>query len=267
MGKLFTGIRGLMNHVAGWSGREIDRSAVRNDPWDLEWLVAKVKCFEETLTEARQQITDSDLERLRERLPSVATRHVESGGLQASSWSKFVFVLADELHQAEIQLAAYQNWFPAERFVVKIAEVNWPFVGSELDAELDWLATNDGEEAAQQSVAADWPSVVGWDFRPGEAAFQGRPFAITGKPVAILKRLALKPGDPVLKSILRDIIDPDSNAEEGCVRDSITKARAILRKAFKLGNSVDPIPNLAKGMDAAWRLNEQVFPVATKNPR
>lgn len=119
-------------------------------------------------------------------------------------------------------------------------------------------------EAANES---SWPVGTGWEFEPGRAAFRGEPFAITGKPVVILKRLAEKPGEPVLKRILRDIIDPDSNAEEGCVRDSINEARAILRKAFKLGNTVDPIPNLARGPDAAWKLDENVFRIATKNPR
>ncbi len=130
---------------------------------------------------------------------------------------------------------------------------------------LDQMAARGKEPVLPKG--SNWPVGKGWEFRPGEAAFQGEPFAITGKPAVILRRLAEKPGEPVLKSILWDIIDRDRNAEEGCVRDSITKARAILRDVFKLGKNVDPIPNLAKGADAAWKLNENVFRVATKNPR
>ena len=96
--------------------------------------------IEATLAEARQQVTKESLERLRSRLPTVTTRHVESGGLRASSWCEFVLSLADELHQVLIQLAAYRNWFLVEQFTEKIANIDWPFVSRGLDAELDWLA-------------------------------------------------------------------------------------------------------------------------------
>ena len=135
------GIRGLMNHVADWSGKEIDCYALRNDPTEREWFIAEVKCLEQTLAEAYQQITDSVLERCRGRLPRVATRYIESGGLRATSWSKFVLDRAGELHQALIQLAAQSQWYLAERFVQKISAVDWELVSQELDAELKWLAS------------------------------------------------------------------------------------------------------------------------------
>ncbi len=161
-----------------------------------------------------------------------------------------------------------RQWPATERHIVdELEDHNKTFValgGGEQRAEPVTMTSGTTPEAANGS---SWPVGNGWEFRPGEAAFQGKPFKITGKPVVILRRLAVKPGEPVLKSVLWDIIDPDSNAEEGCVRDSITEARAILRKAFKLGKKVNPIPNLARGPDAAWKLAEDVLCVATKNPR
>ena len=135
-----TGIRGVTNHVASWSNRQIDRNALLNDPDTMTGLRHETTMIEATLAEARQQVTKESLERLRSRLPTVTTRHVESGGLRASSWCEFVLSLADELHQVLIQLAAYRNWFPVEQFTEKIANIDWAVVSRGLDAELDWLA-------------------------------------------------------------------------------------------------------------------------------
>lgn len=124
--------------------------------------------------------------------------------------------------------------------------------------------TINGTPATNQST---WPVGMGWEFRPGQAAFLGKPFAVTGKTAVILKQLTLKPGAPLLKSVLRDHTDPECNAEEGAVRDSIANAREILRKVFKLKQGIDPIPNTARGANGAWRLAEEVLRVTAKNPR
>ncbi len=169
---------------------------------------------------------------------------------------------------SELNASPCRNWSQVDRFVVEqLAELQSHFAKLGDGEHTTEAATVTAMTGNDTKPEPSWPMGTGWEFRPGEAAFQGRPFVITGKPVIILQRLAVKPGAPVLKRILRDIIDPDSNAEEGCVRDNINATRAILRKAFNLKKGIDPIPNLARGPDAAWKLDENAFAIATKNPR
>ena len=148
-----TGIRGVMNHIASWSNRQIDRDALLNDPRVIVGLRHEAAMFEATLAEARQEVTKTSLNRLELKPLRPGIYAVESGGLLKSSWSAFVFALADELHQALIQLAAYRNWHYAEQFAAKIANVDWQFVGGELDAELDWLKENSSSTPAAPSDA------------------------------------------------------------------------------------------------------------------
>ena len=106
-----------------------------------------------------------------------------------------------------------------------------------------------------------------WEFRPGEATFRGISFRVSGQPAAVLKLLVKNLGSPVLKITIRDEIDPDRNAEEGCVKDAISSLRGVLRGAFGLGNKVDPIPNRVRGPNGAWELDIEVLSLSVDFPR
>ena len=141
MGKHFTGIRGLMNHVASWSGREIDYSAFLNEPEVKSTFEQECNLLEQSLTEARQQVDSEALGRLRLKSLRPGIDAVESGGITARSWCEFVFVLAEELHPAFVALVAHGKRFNAERFAERIIRVDWSLVSRELPDDLEWLET------------------------------------------------------------------------------------------------------------------------------
>lgn len=116
--------------------------------------------------------------------------------------------------------------------------------------------------------ANQWPRKDGWDFREGEAAFQGFKFSIQGVPWRLLKKLAEKVGTPVSEATLLGAMNShDGNAGEGSLRSQLTRTRDILRAAFGLSSDIDPLPNVERGRDAAWKLDEKVFPSVSEIQR
>ena len=99
---------------------------------------------------------------------------------------------------------------------------------------------------------------TGWSFSPGQGEFKGKGFPITGTAWKTLKKLAEKPGEPVLKDDLWKLLDPESDAEETCVNDALSDARLILKKAFGI-DKADPIPCVDRKR-GAWKVDESVFP-------
>lgn len=129
-------------------------------------------------------------------------------------------------------------------------------------------------QLSEGNQTAEWPPDEQWHFREGEAAFRGVAFEIQGVPWRLLKKLAEKSGTPVGKAALLDAINVveetgnvNGNAGEEALRSHLSRLRNILRKAFRLSRKLDPLPNVERGMDAAWRLDESVFPSVSEIQR
>lgn len=151
------------------------------------------------------------------------------------------------------------NGFDWNQFSVELAEVE-----ERADAlrkgNQQINARKDDPPAGDQSK--QWPIGEGWEFRPGECAYDGIVFKITGQPAAALQLLARRSGQPIRKIAILEAIDPDGFTSD--IKDALAAARTILRKEFGLPSTVDPIPNVQKGRDCAWKLDEKVFSQSTK---
>lgn len=132
------------------------------------------------------------------------------------------------------------------------AEVDEVYLASEAACEkLKALLERHGE-------ACKWPSDDGWHFREGHAAFRGVAFEIQGVLWRLLKELAVKPGTPVRLAKLAECLG--ENTAPDSVRPQLTNTRNVLRKEFRIRIERDPLPNVERGRDAAWKLDEKVFP-------
>lgn len=111
-------------------------------------------------------------------------------------------------------------------------------------------AVADPQHGDEHAVNA-WPPLEGWAFRPGEAAFNGQRFKLSGRLLAILRELAERPGQPVTADALKLKVwgeEPDM-VEDANVQGHISLLRKKLRDALGLGD-VNPIQHA----DRAYRL-------------
>ncbi len=138
----FSGFRAAINHVAAWSIRWVDLDAMLNDHVMMDLAEREAAIIGATAAEAHQEVSLESLKRLRLRPMCPGIRAIESGGFRNPSWCEHLLSLADELHHALVQMAVFRNWDVAGRLAVKIANIEWPLVRQELDAELSWLAAN-----------------------------------------------------------------------------------------------------------------------------
>jgi len=97
-----------------------------------------------------------------------------------------------------------------------------------------------------------------WTFRPGESAFAGHTFDISGKEKVLLETFAHGEG-PVTAEDLVDLCWPDSEIETETLRSHISHLRSRLRREYRLRRNVDPIPRVDRGERLAWRLDSSVL--------
>jgi hypothetical protein len=93
-------------------------------------------------------------------------------------------------------------------------------------------------------AASFWPRPDGWDFRPGEAAFNGIRFKVAGLRMAALRALARSPGSPVrVEQLVREAWGDDpSRVEPGAVHAQLSGLRRLLRTTLAMPPGIDPIP-------------------------
>ncbi|HEY1189628.1 MAG TPA: helix-turn-helix domain-containing protein [Gemmata sp.] len=103
-------------------------------------------------------------------------------------------------------------------------------------------------------VADDWgdtpgpfPAAVGWSFRAGAAAHNGRAFAIGGVRGRLLRALVAGAGAPVRDRVLKARVWGDGDAEDGRLKDVAFNLRALLRAELELGEEVDPVERVEGG--------------------
>jgi DNA-binding response OmpR family regulator len=104
------------------------------------------------------------------------------------------------------------------------------------------LNQQNGQPSPEAAPAPGWPPTEGWAIRPGEAAFNGTRFALTGKLNAILRELAHAYGEPVTADRLKHAVwgeDP-AHVEDGNLQGHVSLLRKKLRDALNLGD-VNPI--------------------------
>lgn len=108
---------------------------------------------------------------------------------------------------------------------------------------------------------ATWPPDDGWHFRPGEFAYRGKRGKAVGKIWEMLKLLATARA-PVDRDSIRAAVWPEDIqglTEDQAISQTIKKGRAVIRAAFRLPASVNPIPSVDFGQRAAWRIDEGVI--------
>lgn len=106
---------------------------------------------------------------------------------------------------------------------------------------------------AEPALAASfWPRPQGWDFRSGEAAFDGVRFRVSGRNMVALRSLARSPGCPVqVEHLIRETWGEEpARVELATVHSQLSSLRRILRTALALPAKLDPIPFL----DGAYTL-------------
>lgn len=91
--------------------------------------------------------------------------------------------------------------------------------------------------------AAEWPRADGWDFREGDAAFNGVRFRLGGKLLGILRVLAERPGQPVSADRLKREVwgeEPDM-VEDANLHGHVSQLRRRLREALGLAAEDNPV--------------------------
>lgn len=170
----FSGFRAAINHVAAWSTRWVDLDAMLNDHVMMELAEREAAMIGATAAEAHQEVSHESLKRLRLRPMGPGIHAIESGGFRNPSWCEYLLSLADELHLALVQIARFRNWDAAERLAVKTANIKWPLVRQESDAELSWLAANPtsspGEVVEPKQPAGDVTVPDGVALEPAMSA-------------------------------------------------------------------------------------------------
>src|SRR5581483_5874914 len=98
--------------------------------------------------------------------------------------------------------------------------------------------------AGHPAGGAGWPAATGWDFRAGEAAFDGCRFRLGGRLLAILRELAARRGEPVGGDRLKRAVwgdDPDL-VDDGNLQGHVSILRKRLREALGLDAGFNPEP-------------------------
>lgn len=113
---------------------------------------------------------------------------------------------------------------------------------------------------------APWPPDLGWHFRPGEAAFLGKVFEISGRHHGVLEVLASSNSAVSSWTIIQGL-DEDKELETKTIRGYISQVRAVLREAFNLAVDFDPIPNVDTGQRTAWKLDSEGISRAAQKHR
>lgn len=96
-----------------------------------------------------------------------------------------------------------------------------------------------------------WPKPQGWDFQPGQAAYNGKVFDINRKKKELLERFVRARGLPLTIARLRADVWPDNDPEDSTIRGYVCELRKLLREGLKLEPDYDPLVNVDAG---AYRL-------------
>jgi hypothetical protein len=109
-----------------------------------------------------------------------------------------------------------------------------------------------------ESIADGWPPDDKWHFRPGQYAYKGSVFELSGRHWQILKVFA-EATFPVPEKTLRSEIWDDISAaaggvDERTIASTLTHLRRVLRKHWKLPASFNPIPAKDSGKQLCWRV-------------
>ena len=91
----------------------------------------------------------------------------------------------------------------------------------------------------------EFPAAAGWSFRAGEAAFNGRVFAISGLRHRLLRALVGGRGHAVRDRVLKAHVWGNGDTEDGRLKDVAFGLRALLRA--ELGVSGDPVERVEGG--------------------
>ena len=153
----YTGFRAAINHLAAWLTRWVDLDAMLNDHVMMEMAEREAAMIGATAEEAHREVSLESLMRLRQRPMCSGIHAIESGGFRNPSWCEHMLSLADELHQALVQLAVFRNWDAAKRLAVKTSNIDWSLVRQESDAELSWLAANP-KSSPGEAIEPKWPA-------------------------------------------------------------------------------------------------------------
>ena len=95
--------------------------------------------------------------------------------------------------------------------------------------------------------ADEWPLRNGWSpFQPGEAAYNGQRFPISGKHREVLERFVRAKGTALTIAVLRtDVWDGDRLIDDNTIRSAVSDVRNILRGALGLSKSKADNPILS----------------------
>jgi hypothetical protein len=114
-----------------------------------------------------------------------------------------------------------------------------------------WLASHD---PVNMPDTGPWPLLAGWDFFPGKAAFHGREFYISGRPLEILKRFVN--AKRTLEMVDLRELWPVDDVDDGTIRKALTDTRNAIRKGLGRPKGFDPFPRVSRGGDrTAWELS------------
>lgn len=108
-----------------------------------------------------------------------------------------------------------------------------------------------GWEPADQS--SDWPPNMGWHFRNGEFAFDGRKYCLSGQPLKLLRAVALANRPPTRAELIKEIwMDDERVLDDG--NKAFRRVKFNLNRELKALFKDDPcVPQLVesgKGADA-----------------
>jgi hypothetical protein len=96
-----------------------------------------------------------------------------------------------------------------------------------------------------------------WEFGPGWAAYRGNDIRLAGRPLAVLKVLAIAARQTATETALFEKVWPGEPVQGDTVRSAISDARKALREQLKSKVALpdNPIPTVERGQGRlAWRL-------------
>jgi hypothetical protein len=130
------------------------------------------------------------------------------------------------------------------------------------EAEEEKLSPSDKDTDASRTGDVD--SAVAdedWTFHAGEAEFAGRRFRVAGIQLKLLRQMAQARFPQTAQGLIDDVWDEKESdqVEVKTLRTHLSHLRKKLRAAFGLGEDCDPIPNMDRGTEAAWKLDSDLI--------
>lgn len=111
----------------------------------------------------------------------------------------------------------------------------WPACAQKNLLNIDTSFSTEPEDSKEH-----WVKSAGWSFGPGQFAYYGRVFDLSGMQLKLLKALAGRKRRWTIAELKSDVWE-GREVEDGSIRGDISRLRTLLRELLKIPDDFDPI--------------------------